>query len=567
MIKIQNLKIRTKLLLLTGILMLAMGLVLSGIAYREAGKTSAALVEETLTTKLRGDIRSAEHYLQRYHGGIEQVDGRLVDAEGRAIEGNFDMVDALQEELGVVATIFAAEGQDFRRIATNIRKADGTRAVGTLLGTQSAAYSPVRQKQTYIGFANILGKPYLCAYEPILNAQRSVIGILFLGVSQEAVEDIIQSGTRKLLINLSLAFLLIFAGTMIALYFVVQMITRPIETTTLMLRDIAEGEGDLTRRLEQRSKDELGELCHWFNVFVESIHQIIREVQHSAETLSAASEELSVTSTQIASNSSEVSQQASSVAAAAEESSTNIHSISSSAEEMSSTMTVVSSAVEELSASIGEVTRSCEQESQIARQAQSEAEETRKIMEELNQAGVSIGRIVDLIQQIAAQTNLLALNATIEAASAGDAGKGFAVVANEVKELAKQTGQATDDIRKQVETMQANTGNAVNAIQAIGKVVGEVNDLSQVIVRTVSEQNDAVSEIAHNIAGANEATRDVARNVGESATALSEISSTVSHVNDSIADTAKGIDQVNQSAEELARLAAGLGGIVGRFKL
>ncbi|MEQ9825541.1 MAG: methyl-accepting chemotaxis protein [Puniceicoccaceae bacterium] len=563
----QNLKIRTKLLLLTSTLLLAMGFVLSGIAYREAGKTSAVLVEQTLTSKLEGDIQSATHYATRFHGNIRLVDGALVDAKGMSLAGHNELVDALQKDLGVVATLFVREGQDFKRISTNIRDEDGNRVVGTHLGTQSAAYQPVRQKQRYIGYANILGSSYLCAYDPILDAQKNVIGILFIGVSQEAVDGIIQSGNHQLLVKLSLAFVLIFAATLVALFFVVQMITRPIQATTRMLQDIAEGEGDLSRRLEQNSHDEIGELCHWFNHFVNNIQQIIREVQVSSETLSAASEELSVTSTQIASHSTEVSQQSRSVAAAAEQSSTNIHAISSSAEEMSSTMTVVSSAVEELSASISEVTRSCEQESHIAQRAQGEAQETQKIIEELNQAGVSIGHIVDLIQQIAAQTNLLALNATIEAASAGEAGKGFAVVANEVKELAKQTAQATDDIRKQVEMMQTNTGNAVRAIQAIGKVVGEVNDLSQVIVRSVIEQNDAVSEIAHNISGANEATADVARNVGESATALTEISATVGQVNDSIAETTQGIEQINRSAEELAQLAVSLGSIVGRFKV
>lgn len=564
---IKNLKIRTKLLLLTGALLLAMGLILSFIAYKEAEKTSATLVETTLTTKLQGDIHSAGNYVKLHYGSIRLVEGKLVDAEGRPLEGRFEMVDALQEDLDVVATVFGSDGQDFRRIVTNIRNADGSRAVGTLLGSQSAAYQPVRQKQTYIGFANILGNSYLTAYEPILDANQSVIGILFLGVSQAEVQEIIRAGTRQLLWNLAIAFVLIFAGTMAALYFVSQMITRPIVATTAMLKDIAQGEGDLTLRLEVKSRDEIGELSQWFNVFVDKIHQIIHEVHMSTETLAAASEELSVTSVQIASNSNEVSQQASSVASATEESSTNIHSISSAAEEMSSTMGVVASAVEELSASIGEVTRNCQKESEMAHQAQAQADDTQKIIEELNHAGVSIGHIVNLIQQIAAQTNLLALNATIEAASAGEAGKGFAVVANEVKELAKQTAQATDDIRKQVETMQSNTGNAVNAIQAIGQVVGEVNELSQTIVRTVSEQNDAVSEIAHNIAGANEATGDVARNVSESASALSEIASTVANVNESVADTAKGIDQVNRSAEELAKLAATLGRIVGRFKL
>jgi methyl-accepting chemotaxis protein len=537
------------------------------IAYQSGLHTSRLLVNHTLTQKLGGDIQSVQQYVKIHYGQLQLEQGKLTDATGNPLEGRFEMVDEVQSSLGVVATIFVKEGNDFRRISTNIRTATGDRAVGTLLGSQSSAYAPILRKERYLGNANILGQSYLTAYEPILNQNRELIGILFIGVSQAEVSAIISREMGAMVTWLLIGTTAILIAAFVCLYFISHMIATPIARTATMLKEIATGNGDLTVRLQVTGKDEVGELAHWFNVFVEKVQGIIRQIQSVTVTLSAASEELSSTSNLIAANTEEIAQQAHTVASATEQSTTNISSISAAAEEMSTSMSVVAAAVEELSASIGEVTRNCQRESEMAMHAQNEANETQRIIEALDQAGNSIGKIVDLIQQIAAQTNLLALNATIEAASAGDAGKGFAVVANEVKELARQTASATGDIRKQVETMQLNTRNAVQAISGIRKVVGQVNELSQLIVTTVSEQNKAVGEIAHNVSGANDGAQDVSRNVAESATALTEISGTISGVNTAVAENANGIVQVNQSADELAKLAASLSHIVGQFRV
>lgn len=361
-----------------------------------------------------------------------------------------------------------------------------------------------------------------------------------------------------------LAFLATALG---ALFVSNRWIRQPLQSTIVRLRDIAQGEGDLTQRIEIRSKDEIGEMSIWFNHFVEKIQKIIQDIRSQTLTLSSSSEELSHTSIQIAGNAEEMTAQSNTVASATEESTTNLNAIASAAEQMSSAMGTVASAIEEMSTSIQNVEFNCKKESEVTSRASLQAKEARTTMEQLGAAASTIGKVVDVINNIAAQTNLLALNATIEAASAGEAGKGFAVVAGEVKELAKQTSQATQNIREQIEEMQRNTKTAVEAITKIGTVIEEVNNISRGIVHIVSEQSQAVTKIASNVAGVNLGAQEVARNVAESAHGLAEVASTISGVNSASADTARGILQVKQSASDLARLAAYLQGIVGQFKV
>jgi methyl-accepting chemotaxis protein len=559
--------IQQKLVILSASLLLLMGIALSFIAYRSSLHSSTELLNSALSAKLEGDLKSAQHYLREAYGEWSFANGTLVDQDQNPIENRFEAVDAIQKNLGVVATLFVREREDFRRISTNIMTDKGKRAVGTFLGEASQAFKPVMKGKTYIGKAQILGSPYLCAYEPIIGSDRSVNGILFLGIAEKELNELASANNLSMLQRIAGTLLILLVINLVLVHTAITIIFRPIHHTTEMLKDIATGEGDLTRRLEVKNQDEVGQLAHWFNVFIEKVRDIIQEIHETSDTLNTASSDLARTSGNMEQNSSEMEQRSHTVTAAAEQSSTNIRSISGAAEEMSSSMTVVAAAIEELSASISEVTRNCQHESEIAKEAQQEAKQAQQVIGSLNQAGLSIGAIVDLIQQIAGQTNLLALNATIEAASAGEAGKGFAVVAGEVKELAKQTANATQDIRRQVELIQGNTHLAVSAIEAINKVVAEVNTLSQNIVSTIVQQNHAVSEIAHTISGANDGSRDVARNVSESAHALGEISEAIMGMNQIVTNSAALNHEMLESSHELAAQAVKLNQIVSQFKI
>ena len=357
------------------------------------------------------------------------------------------------------------------------------------------------------------------------------------------------------------------ALALIAAYFIARLVVKPITATTAMLKDIAQGEGDLTKRIPITGKDETGELAQWFNTFVEKLQGIIKNISISSASVSSTSEELSAISKEIAGSADKMSMQSTNVASASEQTAANVTGISAATEEMSASVSNIATAIEEMSASLTEVAKNCQKESQVATSANQQAQATRDQMVHLGSASKQIGRVVEVINKIANQTNLLALNATIEAASAGDAGKGFAVVAREVKELAKQTAEATNEISKQIVDMQQNANTSLDAIELIAQVIEEINLISQSIVSAVEEQTATVNEIAKNIGGASDTAKEIARNVTQSAQGLGEVSSNIQGVNRSATETAQGVGQIRTSATELARASSDLQKIVNQFKV
>ncbi len=403
-------------------------------------------------------------------------------------------------------------------------------------------------------------------------------------------------------------------------------INRPLGEAVAALRDIAEGEGDLTRRLATGSNDEVGEVTRWFNTFVEKIHALISEVSsiafemhsgsNSAATLATVASELREGSqaldeqaTAVEGTAGEMSSNISRVAAASEQSSMNVRSVAASVEELSANLTsmsessnglsesvaAVASSISSMSGSLSGVSESCGEAMNVARRASEAAQQTSSTLGLLDESAAEIGKVVSVISGISAQTNLLALNATIEAASAGDAGRGFAVVANEVKELAKQTGGATEEIRSTIEVMQSNSREAVAAIQQIVDVVAQINEISGTITDSVSgeQQNatritesidasaKAASTIGQNVKEGSQGATLVARNAEELALASSEIAESVAEVSDGsgqvsakmsemarIAQQASsGATKVDDTSRAMAALSEQLNDIVGRFRL
>ncbi|MFP4162724.1 MAG: methyl-accepting chemotaxis protein [Chitinispirillaceae bacterium] len=327
------------------------------------------------------------------------------------------------------------------------------------------------------------------------------------------------------------------------------------------------GKGDLTHKIQFVSHDELGQIAAEVNTTIDSLRDIVTKLSQDGTVLVNSSEDLGSASVQISASSEEMVSQSSTIASSSEQASSNMNNISASAEKMSVSVSTAASSIEELSASINEIARNCQKESQIAQSAHEKARDVTDVMQKLGAASKEIGKVVELINDIADQTNLLALNATIEAASAGDAGKGFAVVASEVKELARQTGQATQEIARQIETTQSNTDKAIDAITAISSIIEEVSTISHTIVSAVEEQSTVLNEVSQNVSGINEAASETAQNVSEGAKGINEVSVNIQGVSQAVSETNSGIQQVRSSIEELSKLASDLDGIVRKFKV
>ncbi len=262
----------------------------------------------------------------------------------------------------------------------------------------------------------------------------------------------------------------------------------------------------------------------------EEMAKVLDQVNASATTLGSSAEELTAVSTQMAANAEETSAQANVVSAASEQVSKNVQT--------------VATGVEEMNSSIREIAKNATESARVAGQAVTAADTANKTISKLGESSSEIGKVIKVITSIAEQTNLLALNATIEAARAGEAGKGFAVVANEVKELAKETAKATEDIGHKIEAIQADTRGAVDSIQQIGKVIAQINDISNTIASAVEEQTATANEMS--------------RNVGEAAKGTAEIAQNITAVAQAAQNTTQGATNSQQAAGELARMAAEL---------
>jgi methyl-accepting chemotaxis protein len=305
------------------------------------------------------------------------------------------------------------------------------------------------------------------------------------------------------------------------------------------VKDVAEGEGDLTKRIDIRCNDEIAELAKWFNAFMERMHEMVRAIGQNAEQVAAASEELSATSRQITANSEETTAQAHVVAEAGGQVNTNLQTLASGAAEMNST--------------IGEIAKNATDAARVAGAAVKAAEAANETVSRLGDSSVEIVKVIEVIDSIAQQTNLLALNATIEAARAGEAGKGFAVVANEVKELAQQTAKATEEIKQKIGAIRENTSGAVEAIGAIKGVIDQISQISTEIATAVEEQSATTSETT--------------RNVTEAAQGAATISTNIAGVARAAQDTSFNVSEAQTATEHLAQMANQLRAQVSRFKV
>src|ERR1700690_597220 len=265
------------------------------------------------------------------------------------------------------------------------------------------------------------------------------------------------------------------------------------------IQDVAEGEGDLTVRIAITSDDEMSKVAEWFNLFMDQLQEMIRAITETAAQVAAGSEELSATSQQITANSEETTAQAKVVSDTSGQVNTNLQTLASGAEEMNST--------------IGDIARNTTEAARVASDAVEAAAAANQTVSRLGESSVEIAKVIEAITSIAQQTNLLALNATIEAARAGEAGKGFAVVANEVKELAKQTAKATEDISRKIEAIQTDTKAAVKAIASISGVIHQINDISSTIATAVEEQNATTNEMSRNVSEAAHGSGEITSNI------------------------------------------------------
>ena len=353
-----------------------------------------------------------------------------------------------------------------------------------------------------------------------------------------STESLVQTANSNLIALFLTSFFTLLAALFVLFVLVRKLITKPMFAAVNLANEIA-GNNLAMEDLQVESEDESGEATMALNAMKNNLRSLLGAIGETAEQVAASSSELSATSQQITANSEETTAQAKVVSEAGGQVNTNLQTVASGAQEMNST--------------IGEIAKNATEAARVSGDAVAAAESANQTVSKLGDSSVEIGKVIEVITSIAQQTNLLALNATIEAARAGEAGKGFAVVANEVKELAKQTAKATEEIKQKITVIRENTGGAVAAIGGIKEVIDKISHISTVIATAVEEQSATTSEMS--------------RNVTEAASGASTISSNIAGVAEAAQNTSTNVSEAQTATEQLARTANQLRELVGRFKL
>ncbi|MCP5364446.1 MAG: Cache 3/Cache 2 fusion domain-containing protein [Hyphomicrobiales bacterium] len=553
--------LRGKLICFVIACLLAEAVLLGGSALWVISAEATRTATNQQMTSLRTAAILAQEELTGTHvefGADDQV--RRVIMEKIPEFDDHDLIDHIGHATGETATIFAWDSQsrDFWRKTTNITKADGSRAVGTSLGKNSAAYDPVVNGKPFRGKADILGIPYYTIYQPIFDRDGHVTGILYTGVKQEEILHALNSVRQVLMI----AIIVVIAVIGITSFYMLRRMFRPIPILSDCMRRLATNDVGVDVCYRDRT-DEIGEMAQAVQVFKDNAiererlqaeqakEQEAREkrarrmdqltagfdqsVAGVLKALGASATQMQSTSQSMSATAKETSHQATSVAAASEQATTNVQT--------------VATAAEELSASISEISRQVSDSARIAHDAAGEADRTQNNVKSLAAAAEKIGAVVEMITDIAAQTNLLALNATIEAARAGEAGKGFAVVASEVKTLANQTAKATEQISAQINGVRSEIDGTVGAIEGIAGTIARINEIAASIASAVEEQGAATSEIARNVEQAAQGTQEVSSNISGVTQAAGETGEAATQVFDAAMELTRQSDNMRQCVE------------------
>ncbi len=394
---------------------------------------------------------------------------------------------------------------------------------------------------------NILGKVVIFSSQTTMKRQSAEIKKSAAALSQglegtfqefkESVRSQVGASIQRgKILGILVSAVALFLGAVFA-FLIAGSVARSLNAAVQVLEAMANG--DLTSKVQVRTKDELGKMYESLNRTIAAMSSTVKGISENSQKLSDSSMKLSTISQKMGSNASETNTQANVVSAAAEEVSKNIESVSASTDEMS--------------VSIRSISRDASEASTVVANAVNVVNATRNTVEKLGVSSLEIDSVIKVITSIAEQTNLLALNATIEASRAGDAGKGFSVVANEVKELAKQTAKATEEIGHKISAIQTNTKEAVSAINQINVVISKISDISITIASAMEEQAATANEIS--------------RNISEIAKGGVEISQNISGVAKSAQSTSVDASNTKGAAILLEEMARQLNALVSQFKI
>lgn len=560
------------------------------------------------------------------------------------LSNNNEILDKIAEEAIGEATIFQVVGERLLRVATTVKKADGSRAIGTYASDEVA--TKILRGESFEGKAMVMNDWYLSRYIPLYDTNKKVFAALFIGQPLLSVKvreyisstkmgkgyffiyndegiavvhpslegknlfevvdafknhkggkleyvfkgeskisytvyiepwgyhlgigmnkvDMVGGIDKTMLVVSSVIGLLGAILSVVTVFFLVRSIDKPLMNLAKVVKEI--GKGDYRIELPTYYADDaVGHINKSVEEMKAGMIATLKDVINLIQALASSSTELAAISAQMQKNAKSTMEVSAVVAKSSTEMSDNMHTVSAAMEQSTTNLQLIAAATTEMGATTDEIAQNGERAHEVTQTAVGHAERSSANVNDLGRAVESIEKIVDVITAISDQTNLLALNATIEAARAGDAGKGFAVVANEIKELARQTADATREIKNSIGDVQIRTNETIRDISLVMEVINDVNMMVTTIATAVEEQSLTTSEVVKNVNEASSGIGEINEKVADSSQVTQEISVSIAEAQSQARQVSEGSEHVTAAAHDLSKMAEKLTALVGRFKI